>query len=395
MKIVLEHISKRYPNRDKKVGGVFTAVDDFDLTIPDGKLVGLLGPSGCGKSTTLNMICGLEAPTEGKIWFGDTDVTKLTPELRGVGMVFQSYALYPHMTVRQNIMFPLENLKGAEKLSREEMTRRVEEAANLVQIGELLDRKPNEMSGGQQQRVAITRALVKMPKVLLLDEPLSNLDARLRLSTREEIRRIQRETGITTIFVTHDQEEAMSICDEIVVMERGIIRQVGQPQYVYDEPENLFVSKFLGTPPINVFEGRIEREKLYIGTQEVLDVHGALDGAVSVGVRPEGFIPAADGALTCKLIAVERMGRDTSVVASHDAHDGVQMRAIVSSDARIDTASDTIRLDLRPEKTRLFDADTGERIHFFGETMEEPAEVMAREARANAKAPSAGTGAAE
>ena len=386
MKIVLEHISKRYPNRDKKVGGLVTAVEDFHLTIPDGKLIALLGPSGCGKSTTLNMICGLEEPTEGKIWFGDTDVTKLTPELRGVGMVFQSYALSPHMTVRQNIMFPLENLKGPDKLSKQEMLRRVEEAAGLVQISELLDRKPNEMSGGQQQRVAIARALVKMPKVLLLDEPLSNLDARLRLSTREEIRRIQRETGITTIFVTHDQEEAMSICDEIVVMEKGIIRQVGRPQFVYDEPENLFVSKFLGTPPINVFEGRVEKERLFIGTQEVMDVHGAQDGHVWAGVRPEGFIPAADGPLTCHLVAVERMGRDTSVVSTHDAHDGVQMRAIVSSDARIDTASDIVRFRLRPEKTRLFDYDTCERSHFFGETMEEPADVMAREARAAAGA---------
>ena len=160
MKIVLEHITKRYPNRNKKEGGEVTAVDDFHLTIPDGKLIGLLGPSGCGKSTTLNMICGLEAPTEGKIWFGDTDVTNLTPELRGVGMVFQSYALYPHMTVRQNIMFPLENLKGPDKLSKPEMLRRVEEAARLVQIDELLDRRPSEMSGGQQQRVAIARALV-------------------------------------------------------------------------------------------------------------------------------------------------------------------------------------------------------------------------------------------
>ncbi|MBQ9007535.1 MAG: ABC transporter ATP-binding protein, partial [Atopobiaceae bacterium] len=310
----------------------------------------------------------------------------LAPELRGVGMVFLSYALSPHLSVRQNLMFPLENLKGADKLSKDEMLRRVEEAARLVQIDELLDRKPNEMSGGQQQRVAIARALVKTPKVLLLDEPLSNLDARLRLSTREEIRRIQRETGITTIFVTHDQEEAMSICDEIVVMEKGIIRQVGRPQHVYDEPENLFVSKFLGTPPINVFEGHVEKEKLFIGTQEVLDVHGAPDCAVNVGIRPEGFVPADDGPLTCGLIAVERMGRDTSVVAKHDAHDGVQMRAIVSSDARIDTASDTVRFRIRSEKTRLFDAETGERIHFFGETMEEPADVMAREARAKAGA---------
>ncbi len=386
MKIVLEHITKRYPNRNKKVGGVFTAVDDFDLTIPDGKLIGLLGPSGCGKSTTLNMICGLEQPTEGKIWFGDQDVTNLSPEVRGVGMVFQSYALYPHMTVRQNIMFPLENRKGADKLSKEEMLKRVEEAARLVQIDELLDRKPSEMSGGQQQRVAIARALVKTPKVLLLDEPLSNLDARLRLSTREEIRRIQRETGITTIFVTHDQEEAMSISDEIVVMEQGVIRQVGKPQLVYDEPENLFVSKFLGTPPINVFQGRVEREHLYIGTEDVMDAFGVTDGPITVGVRPEGFVPAPDGALTCELIAVERMGRDTSVVAKHPALEGVQIRAIVSSDARIDTKSSRVRFNLRPEKTRLFDAETGERVHFFGETMEEPAEVMAREARANESA---------
>ncbi|MBR2681874.1 MAG: ABC transporter ATP-binding protein, partial [Atopobiaceae bacterium] len=239
---------------------------------------------------------------------------------------------------------------------------------------------------GQQQRVAIARALVKTPRVLLLDEPLSNLDARLRLSTREEIRRIQRETGITTIFVTHDQEEAMSISDEIVVMEQGVIRQVGKPQLVYDEPENLFVSKFLGTPPINVFQGRVEREHLYIGTEDVMDAHGVIDGPITVGVRPEGFIPASDGALTCELIAVERMGRDTSVVAKHPALEGVQIRAIVSSDARIDTKSSRVRFNLRPEKTRLFDAETGERVHFFGETMEEPAEVMAREARANKSA---------
>ena len=371
MKIVLEHISKRYPNRNRKVGGVFTAVDDFDLTIPDGKLIGLLGPSGCGKSTTLNMICGLETPTEGRIWFGDTDVTNLTPELRGVGMVFQSYALYPHMTVRENIMFPLGNLKGPDKLSKEEMLERVEKAAGLVQIEELLDRKPSEMSGGQQQRVAIARALVKTPKVLLLDEPLSNLDARLRLSTREEIRRIQRETGITTIFVTHDQEEAMSISDQIVVMERGVIRQVGKPQHVYDEPHNLFVSKFLGTPPINVFDGRVDGGWLWLGEDRVLPVPGAPAGPVKVGIRPEGFQPTADGALACELVAVERMGRDTSVVALHPALDGVQMRAIVSSDARVDRHSESVRFDIRPSKCRLFDVQTGERIHFEGDALSE------------------------
>ena len=265
MNVTLQHLTKRFPNRNKKQGGEVVAVDDFTYEIPDGKLVGLLGPSGCGKSTTLYMICGLQAPTEGKIFFGDKDVTQLPTENRGVGLVFQNYALYPHMTVLQNILFPLENLKGKDRPGKAEMVRRATEAAKLVQIDSLLDRKPSEMSGGQQQRVAIARALVKMPSVLLLDEPLSNLDARLRLQTREEIRRIQRETGITTVFVTHDQEEAMSISDEIVVMKEGVVQQTGRPQAVYDDPANLFVAKFLGTPPINLFDGRIENQWLYIG----------------------------------------------------------------------------------------------------------------------------------
>ena len=189
----------------------------------------LLGPSGCGKSTTLNLICGLETPTEGRIYFGEQDITSLAPEHRGVGMVFQNYALYPHLTVEKNIRFPLENLKGAARLSKEEMKKRVMEAARMVQIEELMDRRPGELSGGQQQRVAIARALVKMPRVLLLDEPLSNLDARLRLKTREEIRRIQRATKITTVFVTHDQEEAMSISDQIAVMKEGVLQQDRTP----------------------------------------------------------------------------------------------------------------------------------------------------------------------
>ena len=202
MKVVLQNLTKIFPNRTKKMPDVI-AVNNFNFEIPDGQLIGLLGPSGCGKSTALNLICGLEKPSSGKIFFGEEDVTELPPENRGVGLVFQNYALYPHMTVRQNIMFPLQNFKGKDKLPKAEMEKRVEEAARLVQIERLMDRKPSQMSGGQQQRVAIARALVKMPRVLLLDEPLSNLDARLRLQTREEIRRIQRNTGITTIFVTH------------------------------------------------------------------------------------------------------------------------------------------------------------------------------------------------
>ena len=191
MKIVLQNLTKKFPGRGRKNPGEVTAVDDLTLEIPDGELVGLLGPSGCGKSTTLNLICGLEKPSGGRIFFGEEDVTDLSPELRGVGMVFQNYALYPHLNVRQNIQFPLENLKGKDKLSKEELKKRVDEAARLVQIEGLMDRRPRELSGGQQQRVAIARALVKYPRVLLLDEPLSNLDARLRLQTREEIRKIQ------------------------------------------------------------------------------------------------------------------------------------------------------------------------------------------------------------
>ena len=215
MKIVLDHLTKQFISRHNK-NEIVTAVNDFSFEIPDGKLIGLLGPFGCGKSTTLNLICGLEQATEGKIYFGDLDVTNLPPENRGVGMVFQNYALYPHLTVRENIVFPLENFKGENRLSRQEMDDKALEVAKLVQIDQLMERRPSELSGGQQQRVAIARALVKTPGVLLLDEPLSNLDARLRLQTREQIRRIQKETGITTIFVTHDQEEAMSISDYIV-----------------------------------------------------------------------------------------------------------------------------------------------------------------------------------
>ena len=364
MKVVLQNLTKIFPSRNKKSNEEVVAVNDFTFEIPDGKLIGLLGPSGCGKSTTLYMISGLQKPTGGKIFFGDDDVTELTTENRGVGLVFQNYALYPHMTVKQNILFPLQNLKGADKLSKEEMLDRALEAAKLVQIDELMDRKPSELSGGQQQRVAIARALVKMPRVLLLDEPLSNLDARLRLQTREEIRRIQRETKITTVFVTHDQEEAMSISDLIVVMKLGVVQQIGAPQEVYDNPANLFVAKFLGTPPINVFEGKVSGGKLYIGEEAVLEVKGVEDQAVTVGIRPEGFVPAEDGAFTCNLSSVEVMGRDVSVVSTNAASLNPSIRSIVDADYKISSASEIVKYRLKPHKVFLFNAENEERIHF-------------------------------
>jgi len=363
MKVTLQNLTKKFPNRNKKQPDVI-AVNDFTFEIPDGKLIGLLGPSGCGKSTTLNLLSGLQTPTSGKIFFGDDDVTHLPPEHRGVGLVFQNYALYPHLTVKQNITFPLENLKGKSKLSKEAMAQRALEAAKLVQIDGLMDRKPSELSGGQQQRVAIARALVKMPRILLLDEPLSNLDARLRLQTREEIRRIQKETGITTIFVTHDQEEAMSISDLIIVMKEGVVHQIGKPQDVYDDPVNLFVATFLGTPPINVFDGRVMEETLYIGSEAVLKTPGVANQELTVAIRPEGFDPDPAGSFTCNLNRVEVMGRDISVVCSHEAFIGTAIRAIVDSDHLKSIGGDTVKFTLASNKVFLFRKEDGSRIRF-------------------------------
>ena len=363
MKVVLKNLTKVFQSR-KKGGDDVIAVNNFNFEIPDGKLIGLLGPSGCGKSTTLNLISGLEKPTSGQIFFGEDDVTELLPEHRGVGLVFQNYALYPHLTVEKNIMFPLENFKGDKKLTKQQMKDKVLEAAKLVQIDGLLDRKPGEMSGGQQQRVAIARALVKMPGVLLLDEPLSNLDARLRLQTREEIRRIQKETGITTIFVTHDQEEAMSISDMIVVMKDGVVNQIGQPQEVYDNPVNLFVAKFLGTPPINVFNGKIDGHKLYIGEDFIANVSCAKKGDVIIGIRPEGFVVEEKGTLCCQLKNLEVMGRDSSVVACHAACMSETFRAIISAEDCPDRDSKEVRFRIKDKKMFIFDKDTEQRIPF-------------------------------
>ncbi len=364
MKVVLQNLTKIFPSRDKKAGKEVVAVNDFTFEIPDGKLIGLLGPSGCGKSTTLYMISGLQKPTSGRIIFGEDDVTDLSTENRGIGLVFQNYALYPHMTVKQNIMFPLENLKGEDKLTKEQMQERALEAAKLVQIDELMDRKPSELSGGQQQRVAIARALVKMPRVLLLDEPLSNLDARLRLQTREEIRRIQKETGITTVFVTHDQEEAMSISDMIVVMKLGVVQQIGKPQDVYDDPTNLFVAKFLGTPPINVFTGRVENGTLYIGEDAVLDITGVDDQEVYVGIRPEGFELDPDGKLHCSLTNIEVMGRDMSIVSTNPAMLAAQIRSIINSDNKVDTSNTVVSFNVKPHKLFIFNKETEDRIYY-------------------------------
>ncbi len=355
MEIKMLNLTKIFVSKDKRE---VHAVDHVDLTIPAGKLIGLLGPSGCGKSTTLYLIAGLLRQTEGEIYFGDEEVSDTPPEKRGIGLVFQNYALYPHMTVRENILFPLENLK----VEKNEAKERTIEMAKLVGLGEMLDRKPKELSGGQQQRVAIARALVKKPRVLLLDEPLSNLDARLRLQTREEIKRIQRETGITTVFVTHDQEEAMSISDEIVVMKDGVIQQMGKPQEVYDHPVNLFVARFLGTPQINIFDGVIKDQKIYISNMLVGKTTLA-DQTVKIGVRPEGFVVDATKKSEFKfeIDLVETIGRDTTLIIEVPGNEGslldkITFKAIVDATHRIQ-AGDWVHFSIKPEKMHLFNLE--------------------------------------
>lgn len=254
MYIKLEKLSKSFKS--------VKAVDKLELIINDGELVSLLGPSGCGKSTTLAMIAGLEKPTSGNIYFDDKNVNDIEAEKRGIGMVFQSYALYPHMTVLENIIFPLRMQKISKKIAKE----KAKSVAKMLHLDEYLSRKPGELSGGQQQRVAIARAVIKEPKILLLDEPLSNLDARLRIELREEIRKLQRKLKITTIFVTHDQEEAMSISDKIILMNEGVCQQFSSPKDMYMNPVNKFVAGFLGNPPMNFLDAYFDdkSEKLLV-----------------------------------------------------------------------------------------------------------------------------------
>ena len=340
-------------------GAKTPVVPNLNLEIQDKDFIILVGPSGCGKSTTLRMIAGLETISEGELYIGDKLVNNIPPKDRDIAMVFQNYALYPHMSVYKNIAFGL----SLRKVDKDEIDKRVHEAAKILDLEHLLDRKPKALSGGQRQRVALGRAMVRNPSVFLLDEPLSNLDARLRLQTREEIRRIQRETGITTIFVTHDQEEAMSISDLIVVMKLGVVQQIGKPQDVYDDPANLFVAKFLGTPPINVLEGKVQGGKLIIGQEAVLDVN-CPDQEVYVGVRPEGFELDPNGPFSCKLSNVEVMGRDVSIVSTNPASVNPVIRSIINADNKVDLSMETVRYSLKPHKVFLFNKETEERIRY-------------------------------
>jgi len=337
MKIFLEDITKKY--------GQTTAVKHFSAEFTDGHLICLLGPSGCGKSTILNMLCGIIPVTEGHIFFDDKDVTKLPPDQRNIGMVFQNYALYPHMTVLENIAFPLE----VQKMPKAQRIEKAMELAKLVHVDTLLKRYPSELSGGQQQRVAIARALVKNPKLLLMDEPLSNLDARLRLEMREEIRRIQKETGVTTIFVTHDQEEAMSISDSIVLMKDGILIQNGLCNELYKNPNSQFVADFLGNPPINNL-------KLSIENLRVLFPDRYFNSEVTVSIRPESF--TLDGKYDATVVSVSEMGKEQIVTLNFLEN---TVRAILNTDSEL-TSGQKIKIGIKPKGFFVFEKTTGERL---------------------------------
>ncbi len=397
MKITLNHLTKQFTNT--------VAVQDFNAVIESGHLIALLGPSGCGKSTMLNMISGILPLTSGNIYFDDADVTELSANYRGVGLVFQNYALYPHMSVLENICFPLE----LQKVKKQERIERAKNMAKLVHVDTMLDRKPSQLSGGQQQRVAIARALVKNPKVLLLDEPLSNLDARLRIEMREEIRRIQQETGVTTIFVTHDQEEAMSISDEIILMKDGVLQQIAKPmreeirriqqetgvttifvthdqeeamsisdeiilmkdgvlqqiakpQQLYDQPVNCFVADFLGNPPINKTYGKIVENGIELdgGTM----VHYAtnttdIGKSVILSMRSESLkINTPTSHFKAKVSDTYVMGKEN--LAYLDLN-GQRVRCYIDAFDNVNKG-DLVDVQLLDRGVFVFDAESGKRL---------------------------------
>jgi multiple sugar transport system ATP-binding protein len=381
--IVLDRVTKSYPNGA-------TAVKELSFTIADGEFIILVGPSGCGKSTTLNMIAGLEDISSGELRIGGERVNDKAPKDRDIAMVFQSYALYPHMTVRQNIAFPL----TLAKMKKDEITKKVDEAAKILDLTDFLDRKPGQLSGGQRQRVAMGRAIVRDPKAFLMDEPLSNLDAKLRVQMRSEIARLQNRLGTTTVYVTHDQTEAMTLGDRVVVMLGGVAQQIGAPEELYNSPANLFVAGFIGSPSMNFFPATLTDVgvRLPFGevtlTQEVHDLlarHHTPDNVI-VGVRPEHLEDAAllDGyarirALTFEVTVemVESLGADKYVhfksegagaqaaqLAELAAESGAgenEFVARVSVESKV-TQGSTIQLAFDTSKIAIFDADTGENL---------------------------------
>ncbi|WP_298559966.1 ABC transporter ATP-binding protein [uncultured Aliiroseovarius sp.] len=346
--IQLKNISKRW--------GSFVGVDNFDLTIADKEFLVLLGPSGCGKTTTMRMIAGLEDATEGDILVDGVKVNDLEPKDRDVAMVFQSYALYPNMNVYENIRFPLK-VRGIDPKTHDEKVRR---ASAMVELDDFLHRKPAELSGGQRQRVALARAIVREPNVFLMDEPLSNLDAKLRVSTRAQIKNLSHELAVTTIYVTHDQIEAMTLADRVVIMKQGVVQQVGTPVDIYDRPANAFVASFIGSPAMNLIEGTMENG---VFRAKYTEVHGlsAPDGPVTLGFRAEDASvvhDGSDGEINAPIYTLELLG-DSTMVSVRLSGQLVSVKADKTFRAEID---DTVSLHIHKDHCHLFDAETGARM---------------------------------
>jgi multiple sugar transport system ATP-binding protein len=346
----------RYEGVCKSFGGV-DALIDLDLTVPDGAFLALLGPSGCGKTTALRILAGLEEPTSGTVFLGERDVTRLQPKDRDVAMVFQSYALYPHKSVADNIAYPLR----VRKVPKPQREQRANEVARMLSIDPLLDRMPRQLSGGQRQRVALARAIVREPRAFLMDEPLSNLDAQLRLQMRIEIKRLQKQLGVTTLYVTHDQVEAMTMADMVAVMHEGRLQQLAAPAELYARPVNLFVARFCGSPPMNVVAGEVRDGVFAHGCGSIRLPAGAAPGSVKLGFRPEHATMVARGApdsLDGEVYVVEPLGNETLVTVSL-AGDLVNLRAAAGVDPAIGTH---IGLAPDPARLHLFDPDTGAAI---------------------------------
>ncbi|MDN4471961.1 ABC transporter ATP-binding protein [Demequina zhanjiangensis] len=369
--VTYDKASRIYPGTERP------AVDSLDLDIADGEFLVLVGPSGCGKSTSLRMLAGLEDIDKGSIWVGDRDVTHVQPKDRDIAMVFQSYALYPHMTVADNMGFALK----IAKVDKAEIRKRVEEAAKILDLTEYLDRKPKALSGGQRQRVAMGRAIVRQPQVFLMDEPLSNLDAKLRVQTRTQIAALQRRLGTTTVYVTHDQVEALTMGDRIAVLKDGVLQQVGTPREMYDTPANVFVAGFIGSPAMNISTFRVDNgyaivgdSKVQLQRETVANMTDADSGEAVLGFRPESLdrvAPNTDGAMPVEVVVVEELGSDAFVYGQlpkaattlADPKFGGTGEVIVRVDPRdVPKKGESIWVKIREGEQHVFSAASGQRI---------------------------------
>ena len=364
--VKFDSASRIYPGNDTP------SVDRLDIDVADGEFLVLVGPSGCGKSTSLRMLAGLEEVNDGKIWIGDRDVTDLSPKDRDVAMVFQNYALYPHMTVADNMGFALK-IAGTDKA---EIRKRVEEAAKILDLTDYLERKPKALSGGQRQRVAMGRAIVRSPQVFLMDEPLSNLDAKLRVQTRTQIASLQRRLGVTTVYVTHDQVEAMTMGDRIALLKDGILQQCATPREMYDEPKNVFVAGFIGSPAMNLVSVPVTEDGVMFGSHKVPISRDALSGAsknVIVGVRPEDVeVTTNEDGLEINVDVVEELGADAYVygtptdenITLEGDDDSLAKPFIARVDGRnVPKKGGRVFVYPNQEHLHVFDAESGHRLH--------------------------------